>query len=188
MAYDLIRRVETLGNPRILVVGDLILDRYIWGDAERISQEAPVPLLRADHREHRLGGAASVATMLRAWAPRSGWSAASAAMPRRRLVRRMLSDRGIDDQLGVALDDRPTTLKERYIGRAQDRHPQQMIRVDYETRDPIPAAVESRISHRDPRGRRTGRVVLDLRLRQGRLHAQPASRAHHRLPDGRRQA
>src|ERR671917_2067802 len=66
MAHDLIRRVETLGNPRILVVGDLILDRYIWGDAERISQEAPVPLLRASSREHRLGGAASVAPMLRA--------------------------------------------------------------------------------------------------------------------------
>jgi threonine dehydratase len=66
MEHDLIRRVETLGHPRILVVGDLILDRYVWGDAERISQEAPVPLLRADHREHRLGGAASVATMLRA--------------------------------------------------------------------------------------------------------------------------
>src|SRR5258705_13873816 len=66
MAHDLIRRVANLGNPRILVVGDLILDRYIWGYAERISQEAPVPLLRADHREHRLGGAASVATMLQA--------------------------------------------------------------------------------------------------------------------------
>ena len=56
MAFDLIRRVENLGSPRLLVVGDLILDRYIWGDAERISQEAPVPLLRADKREHRLGG------------------------------------------------------------------------------------------------------------------------------------
>ena len=66
MAFDLIRRVETLGHPRILVVGDLMLDRYVWGDAERISQEAPVLLLRADQREHRLGGAASVATMLRA--------------------------------------------------------------------------------------------------------------------------
>ena len=38
MTHDLIRRVETLGHPRVLVVGDLILDRYIWGDAERISQ------------------------------------------------------------------------------------------------------------------------------------------------------
>src|SRR5438270_7617137 len=72
MAFDLIRRVETLGHPRILVVGDLILDRYIWGDAERISQEAPVPLLRADHREHRLGGAASVATMLSTLGARVG--------------------------------------------------------------------------------------------------------------------
>src|SRR5262249_21330294 len=50
----------------------------------------------------------------------------------------------IDDQLVLPLDDRPTTLKERYIGRAQDRHPQQMIRVDYETRNPIPAVVEAR--------------------------------------------
>ena len=46
MTHDLIRRMENLGSPRIVVVGDLILDRYIWGYAERISQEAPVPLLR----------------------------------------------------------------------------------------------------------------------------------------------
>src|SRR3954466_14154725 len=69
MAHDLIRRVANLGNPRILVVGDLILDRYIWGYAERISQEAPVPLLRADHREHRLGGAGPPAARRR---PRGG--------------------------------------------------------------------------------------------------------------------
>ena len=54
-------------------------------------------------------------------------------------VRLMLDDLAIDHQDVVPLPDRPTTLKERYIGRAQDRHPQQMIRVDYETRDPIPA-------------------------------------------------
>ena len=65
MTHDLIRRIEKLGSPRVVVIGDLILDRYIWGYAERISQEAPVPLLRADHREHRLGGAASVASMVR---------------------------------------------------------------------------------------------------------------------------
>src|SRR5215470_16947827 len=66
MSHHLIDVLESLGRPKVLVVGDLILDRYVWGDAERISQEAPVPLLRADHREHRLGGASSVATMLRA--------------------------------------------------------------------------------------------------------------------------
>src|SRR5260221_12755791 len=57
--------VENLGSPRILVLGDAILDRYIWGDAERVSQEAPVILLRADHDEIRLGGAANVANMVR---------------------------------------------------------------------------------------------------------------------------
>src|SRR3974377_257466 len=66
MSAELIDLVQRLGQPRVLVVGDLMLDRYIWGDAERISQEAPVILLHADRREERLGGASSVATMLRA--------------------------------------------------------------------------------------------------------------------------
>ena len=52
------------------------------------------------------------------------------------------------DRLVLTLEDRPTTLKERYIGPAQDRHPQQMIRVDYENRDPIPAMAETRIARR----------------------------------------
>ena len=63
---DLIDLVQRLGQPRVLVIGDLMLDRYVWGDASRISQEAPVILLHADRREERLGGASSVATMLRA--------------------------------------------------------------------------------------------------------------------------
>src|SRR5262245_63440114 len=66
MSADLTDLVQRLGQPRVLVVGDVMLDRYVWGDAERISQEAPVILLRADQREERLGGASSVATMLRA--------------------------------------------------------------------------------------------------------------------------
>lgn len=143
MSHDLVRRVEALGSPKVLVVGDLILDRYIWGYAERISQEAPVPLLRADHREHRLGGAASVATMLSALGARirlmGGVGRDQAAV----VVRRLLNELGIDDRLVLDLEDRPTTLKERYVGRAQDRHPQQMMRVDYEVRDPIPATAET---------------------------------------------
>ncbi|MDE2506673.1 MAG: bifunctional heptose 7-phosphate kinase/heptose 1-phosphate adenyltransferase, partial [Planctomycetota bacterium] len=142
MSYDLIRRVESLGEPSILVVGDLILDRYVWGDAERISQEAPVPLLRADRREHRLGGASSVAMMLRALGARVRLAGAVGDDSEAGLVRGLLRDLEIDDELVLALRDRPTTLKERYIGRAQDRHPQQMIRVDYEVRDPIPLEVQ----------------------------------------------
>src|SRR5712692_3940097 len=66
MSAELIELVQRLGQPRVLVVGDLMLDRYVWGDAERVSQEAPVVLLHADKKEERLGGASSVATMLRA--------------------------------------------------------------------------------------------------------------------------
>ena len=66
MSKELTDLVQNLGQPRVLVVGDAMMDRYIWGDAERISQEAPVILLRADTREERLGGASSVATLLRA--------------------------------------------------------------------------------------------------------------------------
>jgi D-beta-D-heptose 7-phosphate kinase/D-beta-D-heptose 1-phosphate adenosyltransferase len=57
--------LSQLGKPRILVLGDLILDRYTWGDVERTSPEAPVIILRADQQEVRLGGAASVAALLR---------------------------------------------------------------------------------------------------------------------------
>ena len=119
MTHDLVRRIEELGNPRVLVVGDLILDRYIWGYAERISQEAPVPLLRADQREHRLGGAASVATMLRALGAQVRLVGGVGRDAEATLVRRMLMEQGIDAQLVLPLDDRPTTLKERYIGRCK---------------------------------------------------------------------
>jgi D-beta-D-heptose 7-phosphate kinase/D-beta-D-heptose 1-phosphate adenosyltransferase len=160
MAHDLIRRVETLGHPRILVVGDLILDRYIWGYAERISQEAPVPLLRADHREHRLGGASSVATMLRALGAEVCLVGGVGNDGEALLVRRLLAELAIDDRFVMTLPDRPTTLKERYIGRAQDRHPQQMMRVDYETRDPIPEPVESDLIARLPEAVAQADIVL----------------------------
>lgn len=100
-------------------------------------------MLRADHREHRLGGAASVATMLRGLGAEVRLIGGVGCDFEASIVRRMLQEQGIDDRWVVVLDDRETTLKERYIGRAQDRHPQQMIRVDYETRDPIPAMAEA---------------------------------------------
>lgn len=142
MIDNLLNRIENLGHPRVLVVGDLILDRYIWGYAERISQEAPVALLRADQREHRLGGASSVATMLAALGAEVQLVGVVGQDDSANLVRQILTEQGIDATLVISVDDRPTTVKERYIGRAQDRHPQQMIRVDYEVRDAITTAVE----------------------------------------------
>src|SRR6516225_2735875 len=137
MSKELVNLVQNLGQPRILVVGDAMMDRYVWGDAERISQEAPVILLHADRREERLGGASSVASMLRALGARVSLAGVVGNDEGGCRIRQLLTDLGIDRE-GVITDaDRPSTVKERYIGRAQHRHPQQMIRVDYEDRRPV---------------------------------------------------
>src|SRR3954470_4357582 len=98
MSTNLIDLVQRLGQPRALVVGDLMLDRYVWGDAERISQEAPVILLHADQREERLGGASSVATMLRALGARVSLAGVVGPDADGDRLRRALLDRGIDDE------------------------------------------------------------------------------------------
>src|SRR5271168_1138043 len=89
---EMIELVQRLGRPRVLVLGDLMLDRYIWGDADRISQEAPVILLRADRREERLGGASSVATMLQALGARVALAGVVGADADGVRVRGILSD------------------------------------------------------------------------------------------------
>lgn len=144
---DLVELVQRLGHPRVLVVGDVMLDRYVWGNAERISQEAPVVLLRADKREERLGGAASVATLLTALGARASLVGVTGKDGDGLFVRQMLGELGVDAE-GVVTDPaRPTTVKERYIGRAQARHPQQMIRVDYESREAVGDRVEGELAN-----------------------------------------
>src|SRR5438874_2189868 len=155
MLTDLVELVQHLGSPRVLVVGDVMLDRYVWGNAERISQEAPVILLRADRREERLGGASSVATMLQALGAKTTLVGVVGNDSDGLQVRRLLDDLGIDAEGVITDPDRPTTVKERYIGRAQARHPQQMIRVDYENREAIGEPIEQAISR-----------VLDAEIRE----------------------
>jgi D-beta-D-heptose 7-phosphate kinase/D-beta-D-heptose 1-phosphate adenosyltransferase len=152
---DLVGLVSRLGAPTVLVLGDVMLDRYVWGNAERISQEAPVILLRADKREERLGGASSVATMLQALGAKTSVVGTVGTDADGFRARHILTGLGIDAE-GVSADaDRPTTVKERYIGRAQAKHPQQMIRVDYEDRSPVSASVERHLAD-----------VLEAKLRE----------------------
>ncbi len=66
MSTALTTLLESDLRPRIMLVGDVMLDRYVWGNVERISPEAPIPILRTGRQEHRLGGAGSVASMLAA--------------------------------------------------------------------------------------------------------------------------
>jgi D-beta-D-heptose 7-phosphate kinase / D-beta-D-heptose 1-phosphate adenosyltransferase len=144
-ANDLLQVLERLGRPRLLVLGDLILDRYTWGNAERISQEAPVVVLRADRREARLGGAANVANMLgglEAQVTCCGIVGADAAGDE---LLQLLSHAGVSCELVLRDEHRPTSVKERFVGRASSRHPSQILRVDRESCEPLSAALEAQL-------------------------------------------
>lgn len=145
MTNELIDLVERLGHPKVLVVGDLMLDRYIFGNVERISQEAPVPVLHADRQENRLGGAASVASMLTCLESEVTLLGLLGADDAGRAAQDLLRQWAIPDQYVFVDADRPTTCKERFIGRAQDRHPQQILRVDRELCTPLASEWEARL-------------------------------------------
>src|ERR1700733_4788820 len=145
VSYHLIDLVQNLGRPRVLVLGDLILDRYTWGDAERVSQEAPVILLREERREARLGGAANVANMLRGLEADVALAGVIGKDIDGVELRAALEQAGVDCRCLLVDPDRPTTVKERFIGRAQQRHPHQILRVDREVRMPLAAALAKRL-------------------------------------------
>ncbi|NUN48768.1 MAG: D-glycero-beta-D-manno-heptose-7-phosphate kinase [Candidatus Brocadiae bacterium] len=132
--------LRTLGKPRILVVGDLLLDRYLWGKVDRISPEAPVPVLNIVREEERAGGAANVACNLVALGASASLAGAiGPGAPGERLVG-LLREAGIDTR-GIVVDPgRPTPIKTRCIAQSQ-----QMLRVDRELAAPLAKAAEKKL-------------------------------------------
>ncbi len=145
---DLLQVFAGLGRPRMLVLGDLMLDRYTWGDAERVSQEAPVIVLRADRHESRPGGAANVANMLsglEAQVTCAGIVGNDAAGGE--LVQ-LLKASATNCDLVIADPTRPTSVKDRFVGRAANRHPSQILRVDRESHHPLERRLEDQLVER----------------------------------------
>ena len=123
-------------KARVLVVGDVMLDRYWFGEVERISPEAPVPVVHVAKREDRLGGAANVArnaVALGAQVTLVGLVGQDEAATR---VSTLLGEAGVQAHL-VADAHHPTTLKMRVLGRQQ-----QLLRIDFEEK-PTPSLLES---------------------------------------------
>jgi len=145
MPHELAQFVESWGQPRVVVVGDLMLDRYVWGDAQRVSQEAPVLLLRAADREDRLGGAAGAAAMAAALGGGVQLVGAVGDDAAGRRITELLAAHQIEAGGVATVAGGQTTLKERYIGRAAGRHPQQVLRVDYEQAEPPPQDILDRL-------------------------------------------
>jgi D-beta-D-heptose 7-phosphate kinase/D-beta-D-heptose 1-phosphate adenosyltransferase len=114
---------------RILVVGDLMLDRYIVGDVDRISPEAPVPVLRHAHRYQRPGGAANVAMNLAGLGCQALLAGLWGADTEQRELASALEAASIDTT-GVVTSSLPTISKTRIVGRTQ-----QLLRLDIESRD-----------------------------------------------------
>ena len=124
---ELATRLENLPRPRVLIVGDLILDRYVWGQVERISPEAPIPVLAARATEARLGGAGNVAANLRAMEAEVEILGVLGADERGANVSELLDKIGVAHAGLLRLSDRPTTEKTRMLGSGA-----QMLRVDWE--------------------------------------------------------
>ena len=126
-AADLLPPAAELAGRRILVVGDVMLDRYWYGAVERISPEAPVPVVRVEREEERLGGAANVALNVKTLGARATLLSVVGADHAADLLSRLLAARGIE---AVLRSDAQlsTIVKLRVIGRAQ-----QLIRVDFES-------------------------------------------------------
>ncbi len=145
MVSELIQCVHAIGGQRVLLVGDLILDRYVYGDAERISPEAPVQVLCKRREEQRVGGAGSVAANLRELGIEVSCCGAVGLDDTGHRVRAMLDALGVCTRGILAVNDRITTAKTRFIGMAQHRHRQQLIRVDEEVTRPLGSDNASRL-------------------------------------------
>ena len=139
-----VNRLKTLlageGTPRVVIIGDLIVDRYISGEVSRISPEAPIPVLAASSSELRLGGAGNVAANLRAMDAEVAMVGVVGDDSHGVLLRELFEADGIETG-GVVLDpSRPTIEKTRMMSGVQ-----QMIRVDWEDTRPIETGVLARI-------------------------------------------
>src|SRR5690606_38677425 len=117
---------DAVSRVKILVAGDIMLDRYWFGEVDRISPEAPVPVVRVMRREDRLGGAANVARNIVALGAKASLLGVVGADEAGTKVRDLAREAGINACV-VADSESPTTLKMRVLGRQQ-----QLLRVDFE--------------------------------------------------------
>ncbi len=136
-ATRLKRLVQGFGGRTILVVGDIMLDRYIWGKVERISPEAPIPVVHVQRESDLAGGAANVANNIRALGGQVLMAGVIGQDGQGKEIVRLLRHERVDTKLIMQDDGRPTISKTRVIA-----HSQQVVRIDHENPRPINADLE----------------------------------------------
>jgi D-beta-D-heptose 7-phosphate kinase/D-beta-D-heptose 1-phosphate adenosyltransferase len=128
--HDKTRILEAFAGKKILVIGDVMLDIYLWGDVRRISPEAPVPVVETRRRSIACGGAGNVAANLASLGASAFLASLAGDDAEGADLRGILAEQGIGVE-GIVVDpNRPTTTKLRVMA-----HSQQVVRVDAERRD-----------------------------------------------------
>jgi len=156
---------ELVEKTKLLVVGDVMLDRYWFGDVNRISPEAPVPVVRVGRTEERLGGAANVARNITAIGAGASLLSVVGEDEAAARIQELLKAEGIDAQLhrDPAL---ATTIKLRVIGRQQ-----QLLRIDFET-EPGREVLMSKLADFEARLKNADLVILSDYGKGGLKHIE----------------
>ena len=133
--------VEQLPNAKVLCIGDVMLDRFVYGSVTRISPEAPIPIIRVERESAMLGGAGNVTRNATALGASVRFlSLVGDDLPGREVMEYVANDKGVEPYIQIERN-RPTTIKTRYIAGGQ-----QLLRSDNETTATLAAATISNLS------------------------------------------
>lgn len=138
---DLIALVQSLPQARVLCVGDVMLDRFVHGDVERISPEAPIPVLRVERETAMLGGGGNVARNLEALGTGCVFVSAVGDDEAGRAVAAMLGEQAGTEANLITDGKRQTAIKTRYLAGNQ-----QMLRADRESTDALDATIAAQVT------------------------------------------
>lgn len=148
MTDNLKSLVPHLANHRVLILGDVILDEYLTGRAQRLSREAPIPVLEFESRKYIPGGAANPAVNIVALGSEAVQVGIIGSDDAANHLREQLDEQGIDTT-GLVIDSsKPTTLKTRILAQMGLRFPQQIARIDTISRQPIGQFIEAALVQR----------------------------------------
>lgn len=134
------RLLKMAGKSRVLVVGDVMLDQFLWGRVKRISPEAPVPVVEFERESFMPGGAANVARNLTALGAGANLFGLTGQDDGAQRLRRLIRDDGVESAGLISSKARMTTRKSRVIA-----HQQQVVRIDRETNEPVDARTTRRL-------------------------------------------
>ena len=127
-------------SPKLLVIGDLMMDQYLWGSCERISPEAPVQIVNITSENKVLGGAGNVINNLKKLGAHVDVLSVVGNCEASKYLRELLSDIGVDTQHLITQKNRTTSKKTRIIASQQ-----QVVRYDSESTDDIDAKSQNQI-------------------------------------------